>query len=649
MPVTDTTDRDQVLAQLVQRHGTPYGNAVIDQKATPTVMKVNGVDVPQTVDDPAYIYTWPDGTTVSVNGAGQVFSLDERKPDTTRQTAWTNIRNVGNTVYGTDPADGQFKAIPGVPPDAATKGFTNMVAIPQPDGTRTYWGTDPADGQFKAVPGSPTLPADQKTHPNVQGQDGTTYQWDDTQNKYVPAPGIPQGQARPTEGQTRQAIENGRNVTQTFSGGQWVTTSVGANAVPGAPQEGQTRQTIENGRNVTQTYQGGQWTTTSVGGTAIPGAPQEGQQRSAVENGRNVTQTYSGGQWVTTGVGDSAVPGAPKEGDTRKNVQSGYTVQEVYKGGQWVVDPSVAPVRFTPTTPTAINASPTDLNITTMTDGQINSQPNPNFIAKTQADVAARTGQLQQAALAKRDDLSRQVAGGSLSQDQAAQQFDQWWAQNIEPQKTSLQAAQQQATLDQQQKQQEQQRANLATAQEAGRTAVQAYQTMMPNMVGPGFGTMMNQLAQGWASGKVPQNLDLGSALTYQGPDLNQLAQQVTSQALAHISPTAAQNMNQATGPGVPNYAPGTLQSGPPPQDMSQMLNASNYRPGSTTTIAPDGTVTINHQTPAPTPPLPTPPPAPAAPSFTPATYQPSTYGVLSGQMPSLLTPQPALQPYQLA
>jgi len=241
--------------------------------------------------------------------------------------------------------------------------------------------------------------------------------------------------------------------------------------------------------------------------------------------------------------------------------------------------------------------------------GQMTPQINQNFIPKTQADVAARVGQLQQEATAKRDELQGKISATYTAQ-QAAADFDKWWTATVEPQKTTLAAAQTQVGQEQQRLQEEQARANYATAQTAGATAVDAQKAMLPYAVGPGFGGAVNQLLGQW---KNPSNnqpdIDYSKAFTFKAPDFNQISQQATAQALAHISPTAAAIAGSGQ-PQLPQQAQG--------MDISQMLQASAYRPMG---VAP--------------PMAPAQPAVPVQPAGGYAQQQPGTYGALSGSMPA--------------
>lgn len=551
------------------------------------------------------------------------------------------------------------------------KGNTDSVTI--------YPGAPDETGEQTWIPQkTPTelpKPANTQSRPNVSGPGGTTYVWDDKANGgaggYVPGTsmGLPPGE-KGTEGATRQNTVNGYQIQEVFRNGDWVpdnsvapipfTPEAKASAIKAGqtPIEGNTRMNTANGYAIREVFRGGQWVpdtsyaptpwTPEAKASAIKAGeiPTEGKTRSNVQNGYAIQEVYRNGQWIP----DTSIPPVPytpeaaasaakaagqaKEGDTRDNVSGGFKIREIYKNGQWIPDTSVAPTQWTPEKPSVVNAPNNQLNVTTMdSKGNLSSQPNANFIPTSTAEVASRVAQLQQLALAQRDKLMAQAQSGAISQDQAGQQWDQWWAQNVEPQKATLDAAQRSAQQAEQMKQQEQQRANLATAQSAGTQAIQAMQAQLPYMVGPGFGKAMNDIAGAFASGKAPGNLDLGSAVTFQLPDINALAQQATNQALAHLSPTAAQNMGGATG----------VQAGPQmaqqPQnlDLSQALNSQNYKP--TVTVAPDGTVRVQQNNGQPQQ-----QPLPAAPSAVPGQNYGASTAYTGGVSPWNAQPGPAFQ-----
>jgi len=233
--------------------------------------------------------------------------------------------------------------------------------------------------------------------------------------------------------------------------------------------------------------------------------------------------------------------------------------------------------------PTVVSTGVEQPYITTMdAQGNLQSVPNPSYTPKTQADVANRVAQLQQQAQAQRDQLAQQVQSGVLTQDQANSQFNQWWQQNVEAQKPGLQAAQQQVAFEQQRQLAETQRANLQTAQTAGQQAINAYQVTLPYQVGPNFDQTINQIAGAFASGKMPGKLDMTGAFSYQMPDVNQMAQQATADALKSISPMAA------------GIAGAPMPQLPQNVDIAGLLNQTSYAPGgTTTTVSPSGAVTV--------------------------------------------------------
>lgn len=325
---------------------------------------------------------------------------------------------------------------------------------------------------------------------------------------------------------------------------------------------------------------------------ADPNKIPDGTKTYINQGGWGIPAVYRGGQAIPTG--EQAVPltpetaGAPTEGKTRPAVVDGYNVTQTYSGGQWVT--SSVGTRATPQPVQQVNASATEKNLTTYdpNTGTYSQTPNQNY---QPGDVAGKVQQLQQQAQAKRDELNKAVQSGQKTGEQAAAEFDTWWNGNVEPQKAQLQQAQQTAQTDatikqntELRNQQAAEQSAFTTAQGAGRDAVAAAQAGLVNRVGPGFGAALNNIQQAYASGKAPGNFDIGSAVTYDMPDFSKISEQATAQALAHLSPTAAGKVGLPM-PGIPQGV-----------DISGALNKSQYTP--TTTIAPDGTVTITHAQP---------------------------------------------------
>jgi hypothetical protein len=594
--VADPEQQKQTLSYLISKHGP-----VVGAPAPVLIKDIVGNPLPSPTG--AKTYTFQDNTTAEVDDSGGLGKVVEGKSQTAPSTKTSVVTNPDGSETTTtlewDPTKGWT---PSTTIPVTTKPSTTKVPAdpskwipihsnPQDPSSPVIALQDPDNASNRvAVP--QTTP---KAHADIPPTATTPgYIWDDAKGGYVQAPGLPTPQGKPTEGQTRTTVDaQGRTVSQTYSGGDWVNSSIS-----GLPKEGDTRQSIDaQGHPVTQTYSGGSWINTSIGGL-----PKEGDTRNVVDNGYHVTQKYQGGAWTTTDVGAKAIPDKP----------------------------------------TQIQAPADQATLGFMdSSGKLTTQINPNYAPVSQADVARQVGALQQAALQQRDQISQNLqsgvyGSGTDAQAKASQAFSSWWAQNVEPQKASLQAAQQQAQVAAQQKAEEQQRLNLQTAQSAGTQAIQAAQAQLPYTVGPGFGAALNNIQQAYASGKAPGNIDLGSAVTFQMPDINQLAQQATNQALAHISQSAASGMNTATGPNTPNYNPslGLL----PNVDVNQALNAQTYQPGSMAAPPPVQAAPPQQQQGVGTPlnfgntlqqgtgPLP-----PYAPQ------QPGTYGVLTGAMPSML------------
>src|SRR5262245_56045921 len=80
----------------------------------------------------------------------------------------------------------------------------------------------------------------------------------------------------------------------------------------------------------------------------------------------------------------------------------------------------------------------------------------------------------------------------------------------------------------------------------------------------------------------MPGKLDMTGAVSYQMPDVNQMAQQATADALKSISPMAA------------GIAGAPMPQLPQNVDIAGLLNQTSYAPGgTTTTVSPSGAVTV--------------------------------------------------------
>jgi hypothetical protein len=519
--------------------------------------------------------------------SGYSYTITDRSPQgtiDTKQGGYTGIQreqfNDGHEeLWGTNSSTGAFEKMPNQPQGLGTtpKGWNDIKQVDDGSGHLIWVGTDPSGKPLQPVPGAP---------PPINTA------------KYVP-------------GSVKQINRNGKLI--------YVGTNAQTQAIEDIPEYGS-----ENAPNQT----------TTVGGTIYKTNPKAGQpgEPDLVRVTGVASPNDNDEQWIDAG--------------------GGYAKHQVYLNGAWHDDTDTPQKPVSPTTTRAEGAikpkgekywvplpsSPDKLiEVTADGNGSYTYEPGPNgepprtmtvpgiaqpttvtgagtdeFLPQRRApdgtllppeknlnwtptNVGDRVRQLQQTAQQKQQDLHAQVVSGALTEAAADKQFNDWWDSSIEPAKAEIAQAQQQKQTELEQKAGEQQRLNLATAQQSGQNAVEAYKAQLPNMVGPGFGKAFGQLADAWSSGKPATGIDWSSALTYQMPDLNQLASQVTNQALAHLSPTAAQNMNDTHGV---QAAPAFGQQ-QQPYDYTQSLQRDKYQPGVTTTIATDGTVTINHQAPA--------------------------------------------------
>jgi hypothetical protein len=209
--------------------------------------------------------------------------------------------------------------------------------------------------------------------------------------------------------------------------------------------------------------------------------------------------------------------------------------------------------------------------------GEVTRTMSPEFQPKTQADIAARVGQIQAAAQAKQQELLGRVGQNGYTADAATRDFNTWWDQNVAPQQGQLEAAQQEAQFARTQLEQTARQQAYQTAQGAGTQAINAFQAMQRGRVGPGFAQASAAAGRGDFAGLEPAG---ASATGYQAPDITQTAPQQVMEALKFISPTAA----AATGAPMPNYAA---------INIPQALNRTTYMPGGGAPVA------------APPPPLP--------------------------------------------
>jgi len=203
---------------------------------------------------------------------------------------------------------------------------------------------------------------------------------------------------------------------------------------------------------------------------------------------------------------------------------------------------------------------------------------NPNFAPTTPGQMIQ---QLNQQALDQHNTLNQQVSSGKLSPDAAASQFDQWWNDNIEPQKQDIaqaqadaqaKLAQTQASTNYYQAQAAQLPATLAET--AANNAQQNFLRAMPYMANPNAAGLMQQAL----GGKAYNPAAAIQAMTFSGPSLQEIGRQGAAAALAHISPTAQAIVQQGGGGPI-----GQPAAGGQPFNINQMLNQSQYGFGGAT------------------------------------------------------------------
>jgi hypothetical protein len=193
--------------------------------------------------------------------------------------------------------------------------------------------------------------------------------------------------------------------------------------------------------------------------------------------------------------------------------------------------------------------------------GRLTADPNANFIPKTQADVAARMGQLQVQAQQKKAELvQRGQMDPNFTPERQTAEWHSWWDQNIETQKQALQTATDMAAAEEERQAAATRTAAYTSANAAGTQAISAYNAQAPRVAAPGFGAVASKLLGG---GQLSPS-DANAFIVPDVPDLQQQAHAATMEALKYISPTAA----QATGAPMPNY--GRV-------DVAGGLNQLNY------------------------------------------------------------------------
>ena len=321
--------------RFVQRHGGLAGEPTRLGPATE-----GGKLTGDPIQDPFYHYELADGTTVDINAVGAIQSITEKTPRATQADQLTTIN---------DPRTGKPIALVGqgttvnLPKDEAPV-WRDTRLIKQQDGSQTLWGFDPADNQFKQVPGAPAVAADAADkNPKTVESGGVTYERQ-PDGTYAPARGIPAVPTKPAA-PTIGTI-NKQTMQWDPQSGTWITPP-GAQATAGA-KLGDTTPGVREGYLVQLRFDGDKWdidpsvkpTPWSVEAQAqaekLAGAPKEGDTRPNIAGGYNVTQTYKGGEWTTTAVGTRATP---RDIQTlTPNIEAPYIVQTDEQGKPVTID-----------------------------------------------------------------------------------------------------------------------------------------------------------------------------------------------------------------------------------------------------------------------------------------------------------------------
>ena len=545
-PEPDHSARDAAIKQYVDKYGAQIGQPAVvqgtvhvpadakDAKGDPDLNAGKTI----TADTGFKTYTFPNGVSVEISDDGQV--RNEKLPASATARPTTTAPTTKSVVqYNTDGSSDEFtfRYDPAATGQNGEKGgFVWDKSVPtvhKPADAGKIPPSDPNTWQkIYANPGDPTSKVIGLIDPKTGVKTDVPQGAQSARPELTTIPGL------------GTYSWDGTTATKLFD------------AKPDKPQ-------------IIPTQGGGVYTWDGTSFQQIGGA-REGQTRTSLDPknpNHTITETFSGGSWVPT-----SVTGANKPGDTRESIEGGYNVTQTYGDDGWRT--TTVHDRATPSPQTAVSSPATAQFITTMDDkGNLTTKPNPNYQPTTMAGIAGQTASLQQQAQAQHDQINGNLQNGMYgsgpdAQTKANAAWSAWWAQNIEPQKAALAQAQQQAQFDQQKQQQDLARANYAQAQSAGQNAVSNFTATLPYRVGPGYNQAFNQVLNATATGKMPGNIDM-SQLTYKMPDLGQMAQNATAQALAHISPTAAQ---------MANGQPTPSMFGNPP-DINAQLNQTSYSP----------------------------------------------------------------------
>lgn len=533
-----TPDQEPFLLQANQNPTYKIGlwNPATDQRLTVTLGQQK---------NPDGSYQW------SVLGTENQAKIDKAQPGYSSPQQMGPFADGHVELWGTNTATGAFEKMPNTPEGLGKKpGWNDIKQIDDGQGHLIWVGTDPDGRPMQPVPGAPQPVATARYVPGsvkqvtkkgklvYVGQNAQTQGWED-----IPELG--------SEVVAPKTTTVGHNVYTVDANGQLVLATAIAQ-----PKEND-EQWIDAGGGYAkkQVFHNGDW-------HDDPTAEQKAV-RPDIVRAAGALKPKGEKYWIP-------LPGSPdKLVQVTADGNGGYT----YELGPNGEPPAVKQVPGIKE-PTEVTGGGTNefypQRRDPVTGNLLPPERNPNW---SPTNVGDRVRQLQNSATQKQQELHAQVVGGTLSEDQADQQFNDWWKTTIEPAKQEIQLAQQWKVQEQQRLQEEQQRSNLATAQSAGSEAVRA--VAGEHRVGPGFGNLMGNLVSAGAAGKfptAPSQQDMQNAFVTPMPNYNDIYEQATARALAHISPTAAQ---LATGSPTPSLLP-QLQN----VDVTAGLNPTSYRFG---------------------------------------------------------------------
>jgi hypothetical protein len=185
------------------------------------------------------------------------------------------------------------------------------------------------------------------------------------------------------------------------------------------------------------------------------------------------------------------------------------------------------------------------------TGAVIQNQMDLAYQPKTQAEIAARVGQINSVMNQKSAEVQAKVgqtiAGKQYTADDALKEFNAWYASQVAPQTDALKAAQDEAAFQRAKEQAATRTSAFTAANAASTSAINAFNALKG--ANPVENTAaFNSAAADLAKGKMPSNL--AEATTWHGPNPIALSQMATMNALKYIDPQAA----AATGAPPPNY-----------------------------------------------------------------------------------------------